>query len=122
LVQEVRNAQLERVLQGTFGVAATAKAAAPEVMAHVAELAGGVRDKATGERKGRARRDADALRASELLLTVSGDKMARTVTTHVHALLEHHRLDLEAARGDRLAELITAVLATPPNLGVGGRR
>src|SRR5262249_57294622 len=66
LVQEVRNAQLERVLQGTFGVAATAKAAAPEVMAHVAELAGAVKDRATGARVGRARRDADALRGAEL--------------------------------------------------------
>src|SRR5262245_5862176 len=97
LVQEVRNAQLERVLQGTFGVAATAKAAAPEVMAHVAELAGAVKDRATGARVGRAKRDADALRGAELLLTVSGDKMARTATTHVHALLEEFSDDeLEA--------------------------
>jgi hypothetical protein len=88
LIEDVRAAQLERVLSGTYGVHATAKAAAPEVMAHVAELAGGIKDRATGQRVGRARRDSDALRAAELTLTVSGDKIARTATTHVYAMLE----------------------------------
>src|SRR5262249_55570017 len=60
LVQEVRNAQLERVLQGTFGVAATAKAAAPGVMAHVAGIAGAVKDRAAGGGGGRAEGRADA--------------------------------------------------------------
>src|SRR5262245_33527582 len=101
LVSEVRAAQLERVLQGSFGVAATAKAAAPEVMAHVAELAGGVRDTGTGERKGRARRDADALRAGELVLTVSGDKVQRTAAMHVHALLEDFTDDELVALAER---------------------
>ena len=97
LVQEVRNAQLEAVVAGTYGVAAAARAAAPAVLEHVAALAGGVKDRATGERVGRAKRDADALRGAELLLTVSGDKMARTATTHVHALLEEFSDDeLEA--------------------------
>src|SRR4029450_8180929 len=36
-----REAQVERVLQGEFGVQAQAKAAAPVVMEHVTELAGG---------------------------------------------------------------------------------
>src|SRR5262249_8805701 len=52
LIEEVRSAQLERVLQGSFGVAATAKAAAPEVMAHVAELAGGVRTRRRASARG----------------------------------------------------------------------
>src|SRR5262245_23489586 len=97
LVEEVRRAQLERVLSGTYGVQATAKAAAPEVMAHVAELAGGVKDNATGARVGRAKRDADALRGAELLLTVSGDKIARTTTAHVYGMLaEFSDAELEA--------------------------
>jgi hypothetical protein len=103
LVEQVRAEQLERVLSGTYGVQATAKAAAPEIMAHVAELAGGVKDRATGERKGRARRDADALRAAELTLTVSGDKVARTATTHVYTMLEEFsdaELEALAERGE----------------------
>src|SRR5215475_154793 len=40
IVELVREAQLERVMRGEYGVAATAKAAAPAVMEHVAELAG----------------------------------------------------------------------------------
>src|SRR5262245_55354060 len=84
LVEEVRAAQLERVLQGELGVAAAARAAAPAVLEHVAALAGGVKDRATGERVGRAKRDADALRGAELLLTVSGDKVERKAVLHAH--------------------------------------
>jgi len=96
LIELVRDAQLDRVLRGTFGVQATAKAAAPEVMAHVAELAGGVKDRATGERKGRARRDADALRGAELLLTVSGDKVERKQILHAHLFEQMSDAELEA--------------------------
>jgi hypothetical protein len=103
LVEEVRRAQLEAVLSGTYGVAAAARAAAPAVAEHVIELAGGMKDRATGERRGRAKRDADALRAGELVLTLSGDKMARTATTHVHTLLEEFsddELEALAERGE----------------------
>jgi len=103
LGEEVRRAQLEAVLSGTYGVAAAARAAAPEVMAHVAELAGGVKDRATGARIGRAKRDADALRAAELTLTVSGDKVARTETAHIYAMLEEFsddELEALAERGE----------------------
>jgi hypothetical protein len=84
IIELVRNEQLERVMRGEYGVQAQAKAAAPAVMEHVAELAGGMKDKATGERKGRARRDSDALRAAELTLTVSGDKVERKAVLHAH--------------------------------------
>jgi hypothetical protein len=103
LVEEVRRAQLEAVLSGTYGVAAAARAAAPAVMEHVAELAGGVKDRATGARIGRAKRDADALRGAELLLTVSGDKVARATTTHVSTMLEEFsddELEALAERGE----------------------
>ena len=95
IIELVREAQLERVLRGEYGVSAQAKAAAPVVMEHVAELAGGVKDKATGERKGRARRDADALRGAELLLTVSGDKVERKQVLHAHLFEQMSEPELE---------------------------
>jgi len=96
IIELVRQEQLERVMRGEYGVAATAKAAAPAVMEHVAELAGGVKDRATGERKGRARRDADALRGAELLLTVSGDKVERKQILHAHLFEQMSDAELEA--------------------------
>jgi hypothetical protein len=111
IIALVREAQLERVLRGDYGVAATAKAAAPEVMAHMAELAGGRKDRATGERAGRARRDADAIRAADLVLTTSGDKVQRTAHLHMHVLEQLSDQELEAfsARGEwpeRLAGVV----------------
>ncbi|HSS56273.1 MAG TPA: hypothetical protein VLK79_16625 [Gaiellales bacterium] len=95
MVQLVREAQLERVLRGEYGVTAQAQAAAPAVMEHVTELAGARKDKATGERLGRARRDADALRAAELTLTVSGHKVERQAHLHLHVLEEMSEAELE---------------------------
>jgi hypothetical protein len=95
IIELVRAEQLERVMRGEYGVAAQAKAAAPAVMEHVAELAGGVKDKATGERKGRARRDSDALRAAELTLTVSGDKVERKQVLHAHLFEQMSDEELE---------------------------
>ena len=96
IIELVREAQLERVMRGEYGVAAQAKAAAPAVMEHVTELAGAVKDKATGERKGRARRDSDALRAAELTLTVSGDKMERKAVAHFHIFEQMSDAELES--------------------------
>jgi len=95
IIELVRQEQLERVMRGEYGVAAQAKAAAPAVMEHVTELAGGVKDKATGERTGRARRDADALRAAELTLTVSGDKVERKQILHAHLFEQMSDEELE---------------------------
>jgi hypothetical protein len=102
IIALVRDAQLERVIRGDYGVAAQAKAAAPAVMEHVAELAGGRKDKATGTRVGRAKRDADAIRAADLVLTTSGDKVARTAHLHLHVLEQLSDAELEAfsARGE----------------------
>jgi hypothetical protein len=102
IVALVREAQLERVLRGEYGVAAQAKAAAPAVMEHLTELAGGRKDRATGARVGRAKRDADAVRAADLVLTTSGDKVARTAHVHFHVLEQLSDAELEAfsARGE----------------------
>jgi hypothetical protein len=99
LVALVRDAQLERVLAGEYGVAAQAKAAAPAVMEHVTHLAGGKKG-ADGERLGRAKRDADAIRAAELTLTVSGHKVERTAHLHLHVLEEMSEAELEALAAD----------------------
>ena len=95
IIELVRAEQLERVMRGEYGVAAVAKAAAPAVIEHVAELAGGVKDRATGERRGRARRDSDALRGAELLLTVSGDKVERKQILHAHLFEQMSEPELE---------------------------
>jgi hypothetical protein len=96
IIALVRDAQLERVMRGEFGVAAQAKAAAPAVMEHLTELAGAKKDRATGARVGRAYRDADAIRAADLVLTTSGDKVARTAHLHLHVLEQLSDAELEA--------------------------
>jgi hypothetical protein len=94
VIELVRNAQLELVMRGEFGVAAAAKAAAPAVMEHVAELAGG-RKGPGGERIGRAARDSDTIKAADLVLTVAGDKVERKATLHVHLLEQLSDAELE---------------------------
>jgi len=115
LIELVREAQVERVLRGEYGVAAQAKAAAPAVMEHVAELAGGRKDKTTGERVGRARRDADAIRAADLVLTTSGDKVVRSASYQIHVLEQLSDAELEAfsTRGEWPARLEGIVGALP---------
>jgi hypothetical protein len=95
LIEVIRQAQVERVLRGEYGVTAQAQAAAPAVMEHVTELAG-AQKQADGTRKGRAKRDADALRAAELTLTVSGHKVERQAHLHLHVLEEMSEAELEA--------------------------
>jgi hypothetical protein len=103
-------------MRGEFGVAAQAKAAAPAVMEHVAELAGGRKDRATGVRVGRAKRDSDAIRAADLVLTTSGDKIARTAHLHLHVLEQLNDAELEAfsARGEWPERLAGAGLLPGP--------
>jgi hypothetical protein len=121
IVELVRDAQLERVMRGEYGVAAVAKAAAPAVMEHVAELAGGVKDRATGERRGRARRDSDALRGAELLLTVSGDKVERKAVMHAVIFEQMTDSELEAlAAKAEWPERFKGVAGYLPGGGEGG--
>jgi hypothetical protein len=100
LVEEVRAAQLQAITS-SYGVMAAAKAAAPAIAEHVAELAGG-KKAADGSRLGRARRDADAIRAADLVLTLSGDKIERHASLHMEVLNEFTDPELEAyaTRGD----------------------
>src|SRR5262249_29094504 len=95
LVEEVRAAQLEAITRGAYGVLAAAPAAAPPLGEHVAELAG-AKKAADGSRLGRARRDADAIRAADLVLTLSGDKVERHATLHQEVLAEMSDHELEA--------------------------
>jgi DNA-binding CsgD family transcriptional regulator len=75
LVARVREAQLERIISGEYGVRAQAKAAAPKAMKKAIDL---VED---------AAKDGDKLRAVDTVLTVSGDKVERQEHLHTHALL-----------------------------------
>jgi hypothetical protein len=55
LVALIQDHQLQLVLKGEFGAQATAKAAAPEILSHMSELAGAQRER-DGSRRGRAAR------------------------------------------------------------------
>jgi hypothetical protein len=55
-------------------VSAAAKVAATAIAEHLAELAGGKKDP-EGQRMGRARRNADAISAVDLVLTLSSVKI-----------------------------------------------
>src|SRR5262245_9181779 len=70
IVQLIRDEQLARVLRGEFGVQSQARAAAPAIMQNLTELAGAAAPDTEGKRAGRARRDADSIRAGELVLDV----------------------------------------------------
>jgi hypothetical protein len=129
LIEKIQQAQLQRVLEGTYGVRAQARAAAPAIMEHVVELAG-ARKGADGARLGRARRDSDALRAAELTLTVSGDKREQMQVLHAHLFESMTEGELEdlAERGiwpERYAAMQlpgpegATVSALPPAATVG---
>jgi hypothetical protein len=117
-IELVEDAQIERVIAGEFGVRAQARAAAPRVMEHVIEKAGGKQDR-TGQRQGVALKDSDAIRAAELVLTVAGEKVERSMHHHVHDLFatmttdELRRLGDHGEWPDRLQRTVRA-------LGLGG--
>jgi hypothetical protein len=125
LVEEVRAAQLDAIVSGSYGVMAAAKAAAPAIAEHVAELAGG-KKAADGSRLGRARRDADAIRAADLMLTLSGDKVERHASLHMEVLADFTDAELEAfsTRGEWPERLhgVGGLLAPPtePPLSTAG--
>jgi hypothetical protein len=81
LIEKVRTAQLERAIAGEFGVRVQAKAAAPRVMTHVIEKAGGI------EGKQAAAKDADMLRAADMVFDVAGETGANRPQVHVHTIL-----------------------------------
>lgn len=85
LVDGIKAAQLERVISGEFGVQAAAKAAAPKVTRRLIEKAGAVED-TSGRPVGMAHRDADAIRASETVLRLSGDLTEKRESVHLHLL------------------------------------
>jgi hypothetical protein len=100
-VSLVEAAQLERIIAGEFGVRAQAKAAAPRVMRRMIEKAGGIEDE-TGRPTSMAARDADAIRAGEVVLGASGDKAPPEEHLHKHLHLAVGSLTTEELR--RLAE------------------
>ena len=95
LIDEITQAQLKRVIDGEFGVQAAAKAAAPKIMKRIIEKAGGVEDR-KGQPVGMAKRDADAIRAAETSLRVSGDLTERR--ENVNILMIHEMSPEERRR------------------------
>jgi len=115
----VQAAQLERVIAGDFGVQAQAKAAAPRVLKRVIRKAGGEWG-ADGEPVGESEKDADQIRAADLVLTVAGekDKPEQHLHKHLHLafgdmtvaeLEELGRTGKFPARYQALAERVAAV-------------
>jgi len=95
IVQLIRDEQLARVLRGEFGVQSQARAAAPAIMQNLTELAGAAAPDGEGKRAGRARRDADSIRAGELVLDVGGYRINRHQHEHVHQVLFEQMSDQE---------------------------
>jgi hypothetical protein len=115
LVELIREHQLQLVLRGEFGAQAQAKAAAPEILSHLSELAGAQKAR-DGTRQGRAGRDRDAIAAGQVVLDVAGVRVQRHQHQHVHQVLLEQMSDgeLEAfsTTGTWPARLETA-LGTP---------
>jgi hypothetical protein len=94
LVQLIQDHQLQLVLKGEFGAQATARAAAPEVVSHLSELAGAQRER-DGSRRGRAARDRDAIAAGQVVLDVAGVRVQRHQHQHVHMVFLEQMTDAE---------------------------
>src|SRR5262245_44162362 len=116
LVQLIQDHQLALVLRGEYGAINQARAAATGIVQNLTELAGATAPDATGTRAGRAKRDADSIRAGEVVLNVAG--LQRQQHYHVHEVLfaqmDDGELETFANTGawpDRLAE------AAPPGGG-----
>ena len=102
-----------------------ARAAAPAVMQNLTELAGAAAPDGEGNRAGRARRDADSIRAGELVLDVGGYRINRHHHEHVHQVLFEQMTDAElehlaetAEWPERLRDAVGGVapFTTPPAL------
>jgi hypothetical protein len=98
LVALIRAHQLALVMRGEFGVMSQARAAAPAIMQNLTELAGSAPPDAAGVRQGRATRDADSIRAGELVLDVGGYRVQRHAHQHVHMLWLEEMSDQELER------------------------
>jgi hypothetical protein len=98
LVALIRSHQLALVLRGEFGVQSQARAAAPAIMQNLVELAGVAAPDAAGTRPGRATRDADSIRAGELVLDVGGYRVQRHAHQHLHMVVLEQMSDQELER------------------------
>jgi hypothetical protein len=100
LVALIQDYQLQLVLKGEFGAQASARAAAPEIVSHLSELAGAQRER-DGIRRGRATRDRDAIAAGQVVLDVAGVRVQRHQHEHIHQVF------LEAMTNDELDAFAT---------------
>jgi hypothetical protein len=96
LVELIQRHQLDLVLRGEFGAQASARAAAPEIVSHLSELAGAQKER-DGTRRGRAARDRDVIAAGQTVLDVAGVRVVKHQHQHLHMLV------LEEMTNDELA-------------------
>jgi hypothetical protein len=103
LVELIQRHQLDLVLKGEFGAQASARAAAPEIVSHLSELAGAQKER-DGTRRGRAGRDRDAIAAGQVVLDVAGVRVQRHQHQHQHQIVLESMADFElealAERGE----------------------
>jgi hypothetical protein len=120
LVALIQDYQLQLVLKGEFGAQASARAAAPEIVGHLSELAGAQKER-DGTRRGRASRDRDAIAAGQVVLDVAGVRVQRHDHRHVHQVLLEQLSDGElealAERGE-WPERFHGTLGQPGDLTV----
>jgi len=93
MVELIQQHQLQLVLRGEYGAVNQAKAAAPAIVQNLCELGGAAPPDAEGKRPGRAKRDADSIRAGEAVLGVAG--LQRQQHHHVHEMLFSQLTDSE---------------------------
>jgi hypothetical protein len=118
LVELIQHHQLQLVLRGEWGAQAQAKAAAPEILSHMSELAGAQKER-DGTRRGRAGRDRDAIAAGQVVLDVAGVRVQRHQHQHVHQVLLEQMSDgeLEAfSTTGAWPERLQTALGTPGDL------
>jgi hypothetical protein len=116
LIELIQQHQLQLVLRGQFGTTAQARAAAPEVMSHLSELAGAQRER-DGTRRGRAARDRDAIAAGLAVLDVAGARRQQQAQLHIH----HHLFEMMTdAELETLAERNEWPERIRPMIGASG--
>jgi hypothetical protein len=117
LVDRIKQEQLRLALNGEWGVRNAARTAAPGIMRNLIELGGAAAPDEAGMRPGRARRDADSIRAGEVVLDIAGHRVQRQEHVHYHLLEQLTEGELETlAESGQWPDRFATALAAPDAL------
>src|SRR4029450_1109868 len=117
LVDRIKQEQLRLALHGEWGVRNAARAAAPGIMRNLIERGGAAAPDPAGTRAGRAKRDADSIRAGEVVLDIAGHRVQRSEHVHYHLLEQLTEGELETlAESGTWPERFATALAAPDAL------